>query len=60
MMICPDSGLISVPMCDNREGARPAERLERILPDVPSGAVDVLLTDFEGVTALWERDRFAV
>ena len=29
------------------------------MPDLPSGTVTFLLTDIEGSTALWERDRAA-
>src|SRR5215213_8404216 len=46
--------------CDNRTAPRPAERLERIMPDLPSGTVTFLFTDIEGSTALWERDRAAM
>src|SRR3954452_3228200 len=28
-----------------------------LMPDLPSGTVTFLFTDFEGSTALWERDR---
>jgi class 3 adenylate cyclase len=49
--------VIRVPTCDNRQALRPAERLERIMPDLPSGTVTFLFTDIEGSTALWERDR---
>jgi class 3 adenylate cyclase len=47
-------------MCDNRPRTRPAERLERIMPDLPSGTVTFLFTDIEGSTARWERDRAAM
>jgi class 3 adenylate cyclase len=30
------------------------------MPELPSGTVTFLLTDIEGSTALWERDRAAV
>jgi class 3 adenylate cyclase len=30
------------------------------MPDLPSGIVTFLLTDIEGSTALWERDRDAM
>src|SRR4051812_48348789 len=30
------------------------------MPDLPSGTVTFLLTDIEGSTALWERDRAAM
>src|SRR3954451_21906279 len=46
--------------CDNRPAPRPAERLERIMPDLPSGTVTFLFTDIEGSTALWERDQVAM
>jgi len=35
-------------------------RLERTIPDLPSGTVTFLFTDIEGSTALWERDRQAM
>src|ERR687898_1997612 len=47
------------PACDNRQTPRPVERLERTMPDLPSGTVTILFTDIEGSTALWERDRRA-
>jgi class 3 adenylate cyclase len=46
--------------CDNRQAPPLAERLERIMPDLPSGTVTFLFTDIEGSTALWERDRQAM
>jgi class 3 adenylate cyclase len=46
--------------CDNRQAPPLAERLERIMPDLPSGTVTFLFTDIEGSTALWERDRAAM
>src|SRR3954451_14793135 len=46
--------------CDNRPAPRPAERLERVMPDLPSGTVTFLFTDIEGSTALWERDQVAM
>ena len=30
------------------------------MPDLPSGTVTLLITDIEGSTALWERDRQAM
>ena len=36
------------------------QRLERIMPDLPSGTVTFLFTDIEGSTALWERDQVAM
>ena len=30
------------------------------MPELPSGTVTFLVTDIEGSTALWERDRAAV
>ena len=30
------------------------------MPDLPSGTVTFLVTDIEGSTALWERDRAAM
>jgi class 3 adenylate cyclase len=36
---------------------RPAERLERIMPELPSGAVTFLFTDIEGSSALREWDQ---
>src|SRR5919112_4986299 len=49
-----------MPTCDNRPAPPEAERLERIMPDLPSGTVTFLFTDIEGSTALWERDRQAM
>src|SRR5215207_832565 len=49
-----------MPTCDNRAAPGPAERLERIMPDLPSGTVTFLFTDIEGSTALWERDQMAM
>ncbi|HKG29048.1 MAG TPA: hypothetical protein VKB01_07935, partial [Thermomicrobiales bacterium] len=46
--------------CDNRAAPGPAERLERTMPDLPSGTVTFLFTDIEGSTALWERDQAAM
>jgi class 3 adenylate cyclase len=46
--------------CDNRAALRPAERLERIMPDFPSGTVTFLFTDIEGSTAQWEQDQVAM
>ena len=46
--------------CDNRQAPPLAERLERLMPDLPSGTVTFLFTDIEGSTALWERDRRAM
>jgi len=43
--------------CDNRAEPCPAERLERIMPDLPSSTVTFLFTDIEGSTVLWEQDR---
>jgi class 3 adenylate cyclase len=53
--------MIAGSACDNQAAPRPAERLERIMPDLPSGTVTFLFTDIEGSTALWEgeRDRVA-
>src|SRR6187401_647072 len=49
-----------VPACDNRHAPCPAARLERIMPELPSGTVTFLFTDIEGSTALWEQDRAAM
>src|SRR3954469_24487861 len=46
--------------CENRQAPPLAERLERIMPDLPSGTVTFLFTDIEGSTALWERDQVAM
>jgi class 3 adenylate cyclase len=45
--------LIPVLPCDNRQAPRPAERLERIMPDLPSGTVTFLFTDIERSTERW-------
>ena len=44
-------------MCDNQQPPHLDERLERIMPDFPSGTVRLLFTGIEGSTRLWERDR---
>jgi predicted ATPase/class 3 adenylate cyclase len=49
-----------MPACDNQTESHPAERLERIMPDLPSGTVTFLFTDIEGSTRLWERDAVAM
>jgi class 3 adenylate cyclase len=54
------SGQMPVLPCDNRAEALPAERLERTMPDLPSGTVAFLFTDIEGSTERWEQDRTAM
>jgi hypothetical protein len=46
------------PQCDNPHGSRLTERLERIMPDLPTGTFR--FTNIEGSTALRERDRAAM
>jgi class 3 adenylate cyclase len=53
MMSRRASGVIAGPACDNRAAPRPAARLERIMPDLPSGTVTFLFTDIEMNTERW-------
>src|SRR5215217_4207856 len=46
--------------CDNRQAPPLAERLERIMPDLPSATVTFLFTDIEGSTERWERNPSAM
>ena len=46
--------------CDNRQAPPLAERLERIMPDLPSATVTFLYTDIEGSTERWEGNRSAL
>jgi hypothetical protein len=53
MMIWWACDVILVPTCDNRAAPHPAERLERLMPDLPSGPVTFLFTDIEVSTGLY-------
>jgi hypothetical protein len=46
--------------CDNRQAPPLAERLERIMPDLPSGTVTFLYTDIEGRPSRREGNRSAL